>query len=284
MSARQPLALLALYAHPDDESFGPGGTLARYAAEGIDVHVAIVTDGAAGEADAAFLTGFPSLAARRSQELAAAGRALGVTMHELGYGDSGMEGSPANHHPDSLYQASLDEVACRLVALIRTLRPQVLLTHDPTGIYYHPDHIKVHHAVNLAWEWSGDRAFCQESGPEPWQPERLFWNVISDRWLKRMVRFLRLLRQDPSRFGRNGDIDLTRLGTADEEITTRIDVRDQLATKRAASAAHASQGGGDPLLRRLPLFIQKGFFGKEAFVQAQPAAPIQRSDLFAGLR
>ena len=278
-----PLTLLAIYAHPDDESFGPGGTLARYAAEGVDVHVVIVTDGAAGSADEKYLKSHSSLAERR-EELGAAVDALGATLHQLSYRDSGMEGSPDNGNPDALYQAPLDEVACELVAWIRRLRPQVILTHEPSGIYYHPDHIKVHHAVNQAWAWSGDAVACPEGRLPPWQPQRLFWDVLSDRWVGRFVRLLRLFGQDPTRFGRNKDIDLTRFGTPDDEITTRVDVRDTLAAKRRASAAHASQGGGDPLLRWMPLFLLRRLVGVETFLQAQPRAPIQPDDLFAGLR
>jgi hypothetical protein len=100
----------------------------------------------------------------------------------------------------------------------------------------------------------------------------------------RFVRLLRVFGQDPTRFGRNRDIDLTRFGTSDDEITTLVDVRDTLAAKRRASAAHASQGGGDPMLRRVPLFLLRRLAGVETFIQAQPPAPIQRDDLFAGLR
>src|SRR5512143_376893 len=99
--------LLGIFAHPDDEAFGSGAMLARYSHTGVDVHVCTVTDGAAGTYDPQFLkdSGAATLADARRKELACACDALGVTLHTLRYRDSGMEGSPDNKHPDSLYQA-----------------------------------------------------------------------------------------------------------------------------------------------------------------------------------
>ncbi len=279
-SSGEKLVLLAILAHPDDESFGMGGTLAKYAAEGIETHVCIATDGAAGSTDEKFLEGYESLAQRRAQELQNAVQVLGATLHLLGYGDSGMEGSPDNQNPDSLVQAPLDEVACRIVRLMREVRPQVVVTHDPTGGYFHPDHIKVCEAVNLAWERVNDPAAYPELGLPPWQPTRLFWPVFSRRWLRWFIRFLRLIRQDPTHFGRNKDIDMTRLGVPDEEIHTHIDVRPYLEVKGEAGRQHASQQGPPT---RMPGFLQRRLFGTESYTQAQPASPRATRDLFEGL-
>ncbi len=100
--------LLAVLAHPDDESFGIGGTLARYAAEGVEVHVAIATDGVAGSVASGYEHTLNDLIAVRQQELAAAVDILGVTLHTLDYRDSGYIGDPANGHPEAFINCDVD--------------------------------------------------------------------------------------------------------------------------------------------------------------------------------
>ena len=145
----KPLRLLGIFAHPDDESFGSGGVLAKYAAEGVDVHVCIATDGAAGSADAEMLEGYNSLAERRAEELKAAVAVLGGVLHQLSYGDSGMEGSAENQNPDCLVQAPLDDVAKKLpnfeVNLVDGARDYPLALHhrwlyDCLHLYLYGDH------------------------------------------------------------------------------------------------------------------------------------------------
>lgn len=286
MLPKQPV-LLAIFAHPDDESFGCGGMLARYARQGVDVHVCIVTDGAAGSYDEEMLAGYASLAERRAAELACAARTLGVTLHTLGYRDSGMEGTPDNKHPASLYQADLDDVARELVRLIREVRPDVIVTHDPTGGYFHPDHIRVNHAVTRAFARAADpEAYLplRAEGYEPWQPQRLYYTAMPRTFVRLAVRILRLLRKDPQHFGRNGDIDLTRLGVPDEQIHVRLPIGPYLAVKDAASACHASQGGRSAILGWLPAMVRRRLFGVEAFTQAYPPNPTPHDDLFAGIQ
>ena len=117
-------ALLAVLAHPDDESFGPGGTLAKYAAEGVAVWLVCGTDGDAGTVDAEMLAGYASTAQLRAAELCCAAQTLGLKgVDWLGYRDSGMAGSPDNQHPNSLVQAPLERVAGQIVASIRKHRP-----------------------------------------------------------------------------------------------------------------------------------------------------------------
>jgi LmbE family N-acetylglucosaminyl deacetylase len=288
--------LLAILAHPDDESFGLGGTLAKYARTGVDVHVCTVTDGAAGSYDA---EGTPSnqrglepvrgpklsLAEIRRQELRCACKILGVHLHTLSYRDSGMEGAKENQHPHSLYQADMDMVAQELVQLVQEVRPQVVITHDPSGGYFHPDHIKVNQAVCSVWEKlvaaDPDRGTTKHSAGL-WQPARLYYTAIPRSSLKWFVRVLRLLRQDPRRFGQNKDIDLTAVGVPDEQIHVRLDVRRYVSIKEEASACHRSQGGGGSP-RFLPRFVRNRFFGHEFFVQAQPPGPVTHRDLFEGL-
>ncbi len=292
MAQKHGLTLLGIFAHPDDESFGPGGTLAKYVAEGIDVHVCIATDGAAGSCDPELLKGYVDLAERRADELKDAVTVLGVTLHKLPYRDSGMEGSEHNTNPDSFYQAPLDEAADYLVTLMRTIRPHVVVAHDPMGGYFHPDHIKVNQVTARAWELVNDPTYLPSSLSEKiqhhdvlaaWQPLRLFWTALPRTWIRRFIRILRLLGKDPANFGRNNDIDLTRLGTPDELVHTRIDVTEYLDIKLEASRKHVSQNSNSPI-NRLPSFLRKRFFNRESFTQVKPSTPILKHDFFEGLR
>ncbi len=156
--------LLAVLAHPDDESYGIGGTLARYVAEGVEVHVAIATDGAAGSIDEKWQGDRSRLIDARAQELKNAADVLGVHLHLLGYRDSGYINDPANKHPAAFINSDDEETVCRIVQLIRDIRPQVVITHDETGGYYHPDHIR-------CYEVSHGRVFRRWSGrslPQSW--------------------------------------------------------------------------------------------------------------------
>jgi len=268
--------LLALFAHPDDESFGPGATLARYAHTGAEVHVCTVTDGAAGVQEEAACDGAgeTSLAAVRQQELACACRVLGASLHLLGYRDSGMEGSPDNRHPRSLYQAPLDEAAQRVWDTIQDIRPHVIITHDPTGGYFHPDHIKVNHAMQRALA-------CHRDG-DGWQPQRVYYTVIPASSVRWFLIALRLRGQDPSHFGANRDIDLTQVGVPDSQVHVRLDVRRYVGLKEEASACHCSQGG-DRHRSRLPAWLRDYLARHETFAQAFPAGAGRHHDLLAGI-
>jgi LmbE family N-acetylglucosaminyl deacetylase len=278
--------LLAILAHPDDESFGLGGTLARYARQGAEVHVCIVTDGAAGDNGQKAATGeTPPLAQLRRQELACACQVLGVELLTLDYRDSGMEGTPDNQHPDSLYQADLDEVAHELARIICRIRPQVVVSHDSTGGYFHPDHIKVHQAVRRAWALLTDAeagARLESEGYEPWRPQRVYGSVMPRSSLKWFIRIMRLLGRDPRHFGQNHDVDLTRVGIPDEDIQVRLDVGRYVSFKEQAGACHQSQGGGGAQ-RFLPAFVRHRFMRYEFLMQIEPPGAGPHSDLFEGL-
>jgi LmbE family N-acetylglucosaminyl deacetylase len=278
--------LLAILAHPDDESFGLGGTLARYAREGVEVHVCTATDGAAGAVDEkAASAETTSLASVRREELECACRVLGVALHRLDYRDSGMEGAPDNGHPDSLYQADLDKVARELARVMCQIRPQVVITHDATGGYFHPDHMRVHQAVRRAWTYLAAKGGCSEAeagGDKDWRPERLYCSVIPRSALKWFVFFIRLRGRDPRRFGQNGDVDLTQVGMPDEQVDVRLDVGAYVPVKVQAGACHRSQGGGGAQ-RWLPSFIRRRSLRYEFFLQLEPPGAGPHSDLFQGL-
>ncbi|MGQ9502016.1 MAG: PIG-L family deacetylase [Anaerolineae bacterium] len=276
--------LLGIFAHPDDESFGAGGTLAKYAHNGVEVHVCTVTDGASGTCDPALLeaSSATTLAELRHRELTCACRVLGAQLWTLGYRDSGMAGSPDNLHPASLFQAPLDEVVVELVRVIRSVRPHVIITHEFSGGYNHPDHVKTSQAVYHAFQMAGDRAYFPSSlprDPSVWQPIRLYHLVVPRSAIRWFIVLLWLRGKDPRRFGANGDIDLTRLGVPDRQIHVRLNLGKYLEIKQQASACHRSQGGG----MHWPSFLGRRAMAREHFVQVLPPGARRHRDLFEGL-
>lgn len=279
--------LLGVFAHPDDESFGPGGTLARYAAQGVDVHIVIATDGVAGSVDSEErLTGGLNLAQVREKELDRAVAILGATLHRLHHRDSGMAGTADNEHPDALIQQPVEEVTRALVVLMRTLRPQVVVTHDQHGGYGHPDHIMCCMAATAAFYVAGDNAYRLD-GPDgdlpPHVSQKLYYTSLSKGFLKWVVRILRLLRKDPTKFGRNQDIDLAEISTWETPTHARIDVSAYLPVKERASEAHESQySGGPSFIRAIPGFLRRRILGRETFTRVYPApTSTLETDLFA---
>jgi LmbE family N-acetylglucosaminyl deacetylase len=237
--------ILVVLAHPDDESFGMGGTIAWYASQGVDVHLACATRGEAGTVDPEYLTNYKSIAELREAELACAAKALGLrSVNYLEYRDSGMQGSEDNRNPAALVQAPLEQVAGRIVKLIRSLKPQVVVTFDPVGGYHHPDHIHIHQATVMAFHSAGDAKQYPEAGAA-FQPSKLYYTALNRRRLRWLVRTMRLTGKDPTKVGRNKDIDLTMLTRdADTPPHVNINYRTVEDRKNAADACHASQQGG----------------------------------------
>ncbi|HEY5270675.1 MAG TPA: PIG-L family deacetylase [Anaerolineales bacterium] len=263
------LTLLAVLAHPDDESFGMGGTLALYASRGVDVHLVCATRGEVGEVAPELLKGFKSIANLRESELRCAAGILGLTgVHFLGYRDSGMPGSPENTHPRALAAQPLDEVAAKVVRYIRELKPQVVLTFDPIGGYHHPDHIAIQRATVRAFEQAGNPGFAADSLPV-FTPERLYFHKMPNGLLKFAVKFLPLIGKDPHKFGSNGDIDLVPIAEVDFPTHARINIHSVLKKKEEAGACHASQGGGR-MGGGLISLLMRLFSGTESFMRASP--------------
>jgi N-acetyl-1-D-myo-inositol-2-amino-2-deoxy-alpha-D-glucopyranoside deacetylase len=263
------LTLLAVLAHPDDESFGMGGTLAIYASRGVDVHLVCATRGEVGEVPPELLKGFESIAKLRESELRCAAGILGLAdVHFLGFRDSGMPGSPDNIHPQALAAQPLDEVAAKVVRIVRELKPQVVLTFDPIGGYRHPDHIAIQRATVRAFEQAGNPDFDTESLPAH-SPERLYFHKMPNGLMKFAVKVLPLIGKDPHKFGSNGDIDLVPIAEADFSTHARIDIRSVLKKKEQAGACHASQGGGRMGGGVISLLLRL-FSGTESFMRAFP--------------
>ena len=274
--------LLAVLAHPDDESFGLGGTLALYASKGYNVYYVCATRGEAGTVDEEHLKGFKDTAEMRTDELMRAAKELGLKeVFFLGYRDSGMPGMEDNKHPNAQINAPVEEVAAKVVKYIRDLKPEVVLTFDPIGGYKHPDHIHIHKATVLAFEKADDVSFHPEAG-SPFKPQALYFQVFPKALLRAAVRLMPLFGKDPTKFGRNGDINIKELADVTFPIHVRLDVRSAADAKQKASACHASQGGGQ-MRRGLMGFVTRMFGENEDYMRAYP--PVQpgekrKKDLF----
>ena len=263
--------LLSVLAHPDDETFGMGGTLALYARRGVNVHLVCATRGELGDIDPEYKERIKSASCLRTQELRCATDILGIhQLHFLNYRDSGMPGSEANDHPKALAAQPIEKVAGEVAHLIRQIRPDVVVTFDPIGGYRHPDHIAIHQATVKAHKLAGDSDFVDPSGLPPFQPDKLYFHTINRAFLKIVVWVLRLIGKDPHKFGRNQDIDLVSIAEVDFPTHVKIDYRPVKNIRKAATACHASQGGAD---------MDKGFRGlvtrlfgghNDTYMQAYP--------------
>lgn len=279
--------LMVFGAHPDDETFGLGSTLARYVLNSVKVFYVCSTRGEEGTVAPEHLKGRPSIAELRWSELKAAAEVLGLAqVRWLGYRDSGMAGSQSNKNPEALAMAPVEEVAGRMVRIIREVKPDVIVTHDGHGGYGHPDHIATHNATVKAFYAAGDSAQYPESGPA-FKPRKLYFTVRPHGLMKIMVRLMPLFGQDPHHFGRNRDMDLTRRMAVEYPVHAVIRQTKQAREIRArAAACHASQLGGRP--RRGPLLFRLA----EAFRRQQdcfmreypPPTRHREKDLFEGLR
>jgi LmbE family N-acetylglucosaminyl deacetylase len=259
--------VVSFHAHPDDETLLTGGTLAGAARRGHRVVLVTATDGAAGLAASQFHAGRTGLRGRRVDELERAAATLGCARVELlGYPDSGLDGRAAGGFADVDREAA----ATRLAEILVQERADVLTIYDRNGGYGHPDHVQIHHVGRRAAQLAGT-------------PVVLEATVDRDR-LRRAVALLRLGRLD-RRLELPAMQQVFSAGTA---LTHRIDVRADLAAKRAAMAAHASQATAEDADRSLALFLRlpravfRLVFGQEWFVQTdRPAARPLLTDIFA---
>ena len=285
----QNKTLIFFGAHPDDESFGVGATLAQYAARGVKVYYVCSTGGEEGTVEPRFLTGYSSIKELRERELKSAAEALGLAgVYYLGYRDSGMRGAASNKHPNAMSMAPVDEAAGRIVKIMRELKPDVVITHDSGGGYGHPDHVGTHEAVKKAFPAANNPDLYPEAGP-PFQPGKLYFLARARKLMKVMIKLMPLFGRDPRRFGRNGDIDLTKMTVGEPHIHAVIRLGKQsVETRNKAVACHPSQSSGPgtrPGLFRMMEFIHKLQGPRESFTRAYPPPARHREkDLFAGLK
>ena len=279
---------MAVFAHPDDESFGTGGTLARYGADP-DVRVVLVcaTRGEAGEISNLELASAERLGEVREQELRCACRMLGVEeLYFLDYRDSGMAGTAENEHPCALAQADPNEAVGKIVAHIRRERPDVIVTFDESGGYGHPDHIAIHHLTKAAFSAAADPARYQEqieAGLEPHQASKLYFTAIPRRFFRSAVEKMNDLGIEvPERYLERVD----SIGLPDEACTTDVYVGDFWTTKQAAVACHATQLNPDSIFALLPPEVMRELQAWDCFQLAETFVGEDggNHDLFAGFR
>ena len=248
-----PLTMLVCLAHPDDETFGMGGTLALYTSRGVHVHLVCGTRGEVGEMSPELMEGFSSIGERRESELRCAAGILGLEgVYFLGYRDSGMPGTADNQHPNALTAQPVDEVAAKVAHYMRLLQPHVVVTHDPIGGYKHPDHIAMHRATVRAFVLAGDPSYVTDLPPH--LPDRLYYQTMPKRLLRWAVRLAPLLGMDPHKFGHNKDIDLASLvAEGDFPTHARINCSSVAKIRDEATACHTSQLGGGGMTQRGPV-------------------------------
>lgn len=277
---------MTVHAHPDDETVFTGGILARYAAEGVQTIVVTCTGGEVGEISDPALATPETLGNVRAGELAGALKALNVGQgFSLGYRDSGMIGTAENGHAGCFWQANLDEATGKLVSLIRTTRPDVLVTYDERGNYGHPDHINAHRITVLAFERAGNPAWYPDQELPPHAPAKLYVCVFPRSRLDRMNATLAELGiENPWQSEAEGPDD--GFWRPDTDVTARIDVAAHLSARRAAFLAHRTQFAADDFTLTLPDAVTEQLWGTEFFgrLACRVDAPDQEDDLFAGLR
>jgi N-acetyl-1-D-myo-inositol-2-amino-2-deoxy-alpha-D-glucopyranoside deacetylase len=278
-----PLTLLCVHPHPDDESIACGGVLARAVSHGIRTVVVTCTGGEEGENLAGIDLGDEDLVSHRRRELATALELLGVDAHHwLGYRDSGMDGTSANARADSFHQSDLDEAASRLAAIIRAERPQVVVSDDEDGSYGHPDHIKANRVTARAVALAADPA--ADVPGVPWRVSKRYVHAFSADRLRRVHEAL-LTEGLSSPFGTDLE-DVFEFGVSADEVTTEVNVRPWLRTKRAAMVAHRSQIGPDSFFFNIPERHARSLFGVEQFAlrEGEPGLDGRReTDLFDGI-
>lgn len=235
---------MAVHAHPDDESSKGAGTVARYHAAGVRTVLVSCTGGEEGDILNPAMDK-PGVKERmteiRAEELARATRIIGYDrVYKLGYRDSGMPGTPANQDPRSFAQAPLEEAVGRLVAIIRSERPQVILTYaNEQNHYPHPDHLRVNEISEIAFDAAGDPDRYPEAG-EPWQPLKMYYSAWSVRRMHAVHQaFLDRGLESPFKDERLARM-LERL-EQEEPASTVIDIRGFASVGRRALLAHETQ-------------------------------------------
>lgn len=284
------LRLMAVHAHPDDESSKGAATTARYAAEGHRVLVVTLTGGERGEIlnpamDRPDVQG--RIADVRRGEMARAAAILGVEHSWLGFEDSGLpQGDPPPPVPAGTFAAiGLDEPVHRLVRLIREFRPHVMTTYDENGGYPHPDHIRCHEVSVAAYEAAADHHRYSDAG-DPWSVAKLYYN---HGFLRARMQ---LLQDEFARNGRTGPFaKWLEHWDADQDIfaarvTTRVECADYFPQRDDALRAHATQIDPNSEFFTAPIEWQRRLWPTEEFELARSRVPVSlpETDLFEGVR
>jgi LmbE family N-acetylglucosaminyl deacetylase len=263
--------ILAVFAHPDDEVFGIGGTLAHYARNGASVTLVCATLGEVGEIAEGTRATPETLGQIREAELACAAEALGIDeVILLNYRDSGMAGTDENKDPRAFMNAPAEVVVKRLVGIMRELQPSVVITFDPQGGYGHPDHIAAHYHTVAAFEAAGDNDRFVDLGT-PWQPERLFYAVILRSQIEKFREQMAAAGEDMSDFENSEQQGM--MGWPDELVHLKVDTSPVADLKLAAFDCHQTQFGGENLFSTMPESDLKEMMHFEYLFQAKPEPP-----------
>ena len=282
----QAVTLLAVRPHPDDESTSTGGMLAYYTARRVRTGVVICTGGEEGEIqdpDLDPVADRPRLRELREREVRDACAILGVAeLRMLGYRDSGMQSTPANQHPEAFVNADRVEATGRLVRIIRELRPSVIVTEPPGGLYPHPDHVVCHEVSVEAFQAAGSAHAFPEAGP-PWRVSKLYAIAQIDDgcWEDLLPAFtaagidMAWMKPEPHRSRLPGP----------ETATVALDVRPYIERQRQALLAHRTQISQESFLVSLPPELRRRAFATAYFLRlSPPSAPDEHElDLLDGL-
>jgi mycothiol S-conjugate amidase len=293
---RGKLRLMAVHAHPDDESSKGAATMARYVREGVEVLVCTLTGGERGDILNKAMERpdvRANLPAIRRQEMENARQILGVQQRFLGFVDSGLpEGDPLPPLPEGCFAVQPIETAARpLVAAVREFRPHVMLTYDENGGYPHPDHIKCHEVSVEAFEAAGDPDRYEACG-EPWQPLKMYYFLTFhlDRIKALHEEMLRAGLESPyaeriAEWGKDEDESASK-GRLRHEITTRVECADYFEIRNQALIAHATQVDPQGSWFACPSEVQRAAWPTEDYYLARSVvdAGLPEDDLFAGIR
>ncbi|HAN70140.1 MAG TPA: mycothiol conjugate amidase Mca [Actinobacteria bacterium] len=283
------LRLMAVHAHPDDESSKGAATMAMYRHEGVDVMVVTCTGGERGDvlnAAAQPEVDLHGLHTVRMGEMAAAVQVLGVQHAWLGFEDSGFpEGDPLPPLPPGCFaDLPVEETVPPLVAVIRSFRPQVVTTYDEEGGYPHPDHVRTHETTMAAIDAAADASYRPDLG-EPWQVLKVYYNHQFTR--ARVIALHEALLGAGLESPYAQWLDGWREGhDSIDRVTTRVDASDFFDVRDAALLAHRTQIDPEGMWFAVPLEMQKRIWPTEDFELARSLVDTElpESDLFAGLR
>lgn len=282
------LNLLCVHAHPDDESSKGAPTVAKYHSQGARCVLVCCTGGEEGDIlnpamDSPEVRG--NLAQVRSEELRRAAAIIGYDeVVKLGYRDSGMPGSPANHNPESFARAPLDDATERLVAVVRRTKPHVMVVYPAhQSTYPHPDHVRVHEVGLAAFFAAGDAGAFPEAGPA-WRPQKLYYTLRSHkRWLAQAEKLKELGHDLPW-----DEEHLEMIAKAPQEaVTTEIEVGEWAHVRQDALREHATQV--DPSSEfwfGLPREVETelGHVDEYHLAFDRTGSELPEDDLFAGVR
>ena len=286
------LRLMAVHAHPDDESSKGAAMMARYVDEGVDVLVVTCTGGERGSILNPALQHRDDIEANigeiRKAEMRHAREILGVRQSWLGFVDSGLpEGDPLPPLPEGCFALeTVEDAAARLVAQIREFRPHVVTTYDENGGYPHPDHIMCHKISVAAFDAAPDSEAYPEAG-DPWQPLKLYYDIG---WSQERVEALHTAMIDKGLESPYEEV-MKRWFDNEEKrrvptLTTRVRCADWFERRDAALMAHATQVDPGGWFFKVPLDVQREAWPTEDFelVRSLVDSTVPEDDLFAGVR